>query len=123
MTQGMGSNEVYDLFQAGKAHMERGDNAQATVSLEKAKRRDPDKASIREALGVAYLRLRRYQEAAAEFEHILDAAPANDYAHYCMGRCLDRMGQRSLAAGHYKMAAWLRPDVDYYQRALDGLLD
>jgi tetratricopeptide (TPR) repeat protein len=123
MSEGMGSSEVYDLFQAGKAHMERGDNAQAMVSLEKAKRRDPDKASIREALGVAYLRLRRYEEAAAEFEHILAAAPANDYAHYCLGRCLDRLGQRGLAAGHYKMAALLRPDVDYYQRAVEDLPD
>ncbi len=114
---------VYDLYQQGRAHLQNGDNAQATVPLEKAKRREPDKASIREALGVAYLRLRRYSEAAAEFEHILDSAPANDYAHYCMGRCRERMGERGLAAGHYKMAAWLRPDVSYYQRAVDGLLD
>src|SRR3954453_21024538 len=114
---------VYDLYQRGREHMKNGDNAQATVALEKAKRREPDKASIREALGVAYLRLRRYTEAAAEFEYILDAAPANDYAHYCMGRCLDRMGHRGHAVGHYKMAFWLRPQVDYYQRAVDGLLE
>jgi tetratricopeptide (TPR) repeat protein len=115
--------ETYDLYQRGREHMKRGMNAQATVSLEKAKRREPDKASIREALGVAYLRLRRYQEAAAEFEHILAAAPANDYAHYCLGRCLSRMGQPRLAAGHYKMAVWLKPEVSYYQEAVDGLLD
>ncbi len=119
----MAHEDVYDLFQQGRAHLQRGDNAQATVPLEKAKRREPDKASIREALGVAYLRMRRYQEAAAEFEHILAAAPANDYAHYCLGRCLDRMGQRRIALGHYKMAAWLRPGVTYYQEAVDGRLD
>ena len=119
----MAHEDVYDLFQQGKEHLRRGDNAQATVPLEKAKRREPDKASIREALGVAYLRMRRYQEAAAEFEHILAAAPANDYAHYCLGRCLDRMGNRRMALGHYKMAMWLRPSVTYYQEAVDGLLD
>ena len=113
----MQHDDTYDLYQQGRAHLDRGDNAQATVALEKAKRREPDKASIREALGVAYLRLRRYREAAAEFEHILDAAPANDYAHYCLGRCLTRMGQPRLAAGHYKMAYWLRPEVDYYRKA------
>jgi Flp pilus assembly protein TadD len=116
-------DDTYELFQQGKAHLKRGDNAQATVPLEKAKRREPDKASIREALGVAYLRMRRYQEAAAEFEHILAAAPANDYAHYCLGRCLDRMGDRRTALGHYKMALWLRPGVDYYREAVDGLVD
>ena len=124
MTRGMAEHEdTYDLYQRGRELMKRGDNAQATVSLEKAKRREPDKASIREALGVAYLRLHRYAEAAAEFEHILDSAPANHYAHYCLGRCLHRMGERRIALGHYKMAVWLRPSVDYYQEAVDGLLD
>ena len=124
MTMGMAEHEhTYDLFQRGREHMSRGDNAQAVVSLEKAKRREPDKASIREALGVAYLRMHRYQEAAAEFEHILEAAPANDYAHYCLGRCLYRLGDRRVALGHFKMAAWLRPSVTYYQEAVDGLLD
>ena len=119
----MESEDTYSLFQRGRAHMQAGDNAQATVSLEKAKRREPDKASIREALGVAYLRLHRYSEAASEFEHILDSAPANHYAHYCLGRCLHRMGEPRIALGHYKMAAWLRPGVDYYQEAVDALLD
>ena len=71
----MESEDTYSLFQRGRAHMQAGDNAQAMVSLEKAKRREPDKASIREALGVAYLRLHRYSEAAAEFEHILGTFP------------------------------------------------
>ena len=115
------SESTYDLFQEGRARLKKGMAAQATVPLEKAKRREPDKASIREALGLAYLRLRRYSEAAAEFEYILDAAPANGYAHYCLGRCLTRMGEDGLAAGHYKMALWLRPEVDYYREAVDRL--
>jgi tetratricopeptide (TPR) repeat protein len=117
----MHGEDTYELYQRGRAHLQRGDNAQAMVSLEKAKRREPDKASIREALGLAYLRLRRYSEAAAEFEHILEAAPANDYAHYCLGRCLSRMGEEGLAAGHYKLAFLLRPEVEYYKEAVDGL--
>ena len=115
------SESTYSLFQRGRRQLRAGMAAQATVSLEKAKRREPDKASIREALGLAYLRLHRYREAAAEFEHILDAAPANDYAHYCLGRCLTRLGEPGLAAGHFKMALWLRPEVDYYREAVDGL--
>jgi len=115
------SESTYSLYQQGRRHLRAGMAAQATVSLEKAKRREPDKASIREALGLAYLRLHRYREAAAEFEYILDTAPANDYAHYCMGRCLSRMGEDGLAAGHYKMALWLRPEVDYYREAVDKL--
>jgi len=32
-----------------------------------------------------------------------------------------RMGEPKKAAGHYKMAAWLRPEVTYYQDALASL--
>ncbi|HUZ85193.1 MAG TPA: tetratricopeptide repeat protein [Gaiellales bacterium] len=117
----MQRDDTYELYQEGRARLSRGDNAQATVPLEEAKRREPAKASIREALGLAYLRLRRYRQAAEEFEFILEAAPANDYAHYCLARCLDRMGQRRAARGHYKMAVWLRPEVPYYREAVARL--
>ena len=40
--------------------------AQATVPLEKAKRLEPEKASIREALGIAYFRLARWQDGVRE---------------------------------------------------------
>ena len=94
--------------------------AQATVALEKAKRREPDKTSIREALGIAYLRLRRYDEAAAEFTRILELSPADDFAHYALGRCLEAQGRRVEANGHYKLARSLRPDSEHYAaRILD----
>ena len=57
------SESTYSLFQTGRKHLRSGMAAQATVALEKAKRREPDKASIREALGIAYFRIRRYEEA------------------------------------------------------------
>ena len=88
--------------------------AQATVSLEKAKRRDPEKASIREALGIAYFRIRRWEEAEAEFRALLDIAPTNDYAHYALGRCLEKRGKDTEANGHYKLARSLRPGSKWY---------
>ena len=60
-------SETYNLFQQGRAQLREGMAAQATVSLEKAKRREPEKASIREALGIAYFRIHRYEEAETEF--------------------------------------------------------
>ena len=62
----------------------------ATVALEKAKRREPEKASIREALGIAYFRIHRYAEAESEFRKMLELAPVDDYAHYALGRCLEK---------------------------------
>ena len=79
-------SDTYDLYQQGRTHLRKGRAAQATVALEKAKRREPDKASIREALGIAYLRIQRYEEAEQEFRKMLELSPADHYAHYALGR-------------------------------------
>ena len=113
-------SETYDLFQQGKSHLQKGRPAQATVALEKAKRREPDKASIREALGIAYFRIHRWQEAESEFRAVLELAPADDYAHYALGRCLEKQGRDHEANGHYKLANSLRPGKpDYESRIRD----
>jgi Flp pilus assembly protein TadD len=113
----MSDHETYDLFQQGKMHLGNGRPAQATVALEKAKRREPEKASIREALGIAYFRIQRWQEAEAEFRAMLELSPTDDYAHYALGRCLEKQGKAHEANGHYKLANSLRPGkADYESR-------
>ena len=102
-------SETFDLFQQGRAHLQKGRAAQATVALEKAKRREPEKASIREALGIAYFRISRWAEAEAEFRKVLDISPADDYAHYALGRALRNQGRHDEAATHLKLARSLRP--------------
>ena len=114
-------SDVYTLFQQGKAHLRDGMAAQATVPLEKAKRREPEKASIREALGIAYFRLRRYDEAAEEFRKLLELSPADDYAHYALGRCLEKQGHAKEANGHYKLANSLRPGKKTYSSRIRDL--
>jgi Flp pilus assembly protein TadD len=109
------SESTYSLFQKGRAHLERGMAAQATVALEKAKRREPEKESIREALGIAYFRIGRWQTAEAEFRKLLELSPVNDYAHYALGRCLEKQGRDREANGHYKLASSLRPDSNQYR--------
>ena len=116
-------SEVYDYFQQGKRHLKKGMAAQATVPLEKAKRREPNKASIRESLGIAYFRIQRWPEAEAEFRAVLELSPADDYAHYGLGRALEKQGRDHEANGHYKLARSLRPGSKQYAarvRDLDG---
>ena len=108
------SESTYSLFQQGRAHLRDGMAAQATVALEKAKKREPDKASIREALGIAYFRIKRWQEAESEFRAVLELSPADDYAHYALGRCLEKLGRDAEANGHYKLASSLRPASELY---------
>ena len=114
-------SETFDLFQQGRSHLKKGMAAQATVALEKAKAREPDKASIREALGIAYFRIHRYEEAESEFRHVLDLSPADDYAHYALGRCLEKQGRETEAQGHYKLASSLRPSSKAYSSRIREL--
>lgn len=107
-------SDAYDLFQQGRAHLQDGMAAQATVALEKAKRLEPDKASIREALGIAYFRIQRWREAETEFRAVLELSPADDYAHYALGRTLEKQGRAAEANGHYKLASSLSPKSERY---------
>jgi Flp pilus assembly protein TadD len=114
-------SETYRLFQQGRAHLRKGMAAQATVSLEKAKRLEPHKASIREALGIAYFRIQRWAEAESEFRAILELSPADDYAHYALGRSLEKQGKAAEANRHYKLASSLRPDSEQYSSRIRQL--
>jgi Flp pilus assembly protein TadD len=112
--------DAYNLFQTGRTHLAEGRAAEATLALEKAKSREPDKASIREALGIAYFRTRRWADAESEFRVMLELSPTDDYAHYALGRCLEKQGRDSEANGHYKLASSLRPgDAHYASRIRD----
>ena len=91
-------DDVYDLYQRGMALLEDGHFHQATIPLAKARDLEPDKTSIREALGRAYFRSGGFEEARVEFEAVVEHAPTNDYALFCLGRALMKLGPRRRGA-------------------------
>ena len=103
-------DDVYDLFKRGTELLEAGEFHQATVPLSKAAGLEPEKTSIREALGRAYFRSRRFDKAAEEFAAVVERYPVNDYAHFCLGRSLEKTGRRAEARRHAALAANMRPD-------------
>ncbi len=108
------SDSAYDLFKRGSDLLERGDFMAAAVPLERARALEPDKSSVREALGRAYFRSGRFREAAVEFAAVVERYPVNDYAHFCLGRSLENTGRRREARRHAALAANMRPDrADY----------
>ena len=96
--------EAYDYYQRGHELLRTRDFRAASVALERAKRLEPDKGSIREALGRAYLSSRAYRRAAEEFAAAVELAPTDHYAHYGLGRALERLGDVTAARRHYKLA-------------------
>ena len=101
--------DLYDLYRRGTELLEAGHHHQATVPLGRARDLAPDKTSVREALGRALFHIQHYAQAADEFQAVIDRAPTNDYALFCLGRCLQLMGRHAEARQPLALAACLQP--------------
>ncbi len=112
-------DSAYDLFMNGTRLLDHGDFHAAVVPLARARELEPDKASVREALGRALFGARRYREAAAEFEAVVEHAPTNDYALFCLGRSLQQLGQHAEALKPLALAANLQPQRADYKKYRD----
>jgi len=119
----MPSYDVYDLFQNGTRLLEERDYHAATVPLARARDLEPDKTSIREALGRALFGAQRYDEAVREFEAVVERAPTNDYALFCLGRSLQQLGRHSEARKPLTLACSLQPERGDYRLYRDRSRD
>jgi Flp pilus assembly protein TadD len=112
---------AYDLFSRGVGFLAQGHPHQAAMLLARAKLLEPDKASIREALGRALFMAGSAGRARREFAKAVQIDPASDYAHFGLALACERTGQRSRAIGHLKLAIVMRPGIDHYEQALARL--
>ncbi len=108
-------DDVYELFKRGTELLEAGHNHQATVPLSRARDLAPDKTSIREALGRALFHAQRYEQAAEEFQAVIDRAATNDFALFCLGRSLQMLGRHAEARKPLALAACLQPNRHDYR--------
>lgn len=106
---------TYTLYRRGIELLEDGSFEAATEPLAEAAHRAPEKSSVREALGRAYFRTRRFAKAAEEFEAVLKTHHVNDYAHFCLGRALAKTGETDRARHHLALACNLQPDRSDYR--------
>ena len=56
-----------------------------------------------------------------EFAAVVERAPVNDFAHFCLGRALEKTGDRAEARRHLALAANMRPDRADYRIYRDRL--
>ena len=118
---GQEHDNLYTLYRRGVELLADGSFGEATVPLAEVARREPEKTSVREALGRAYFRNHQFEEAAAEFEAVVDRQPVNDFAHFCLGRALSLTGERARARHHLALASNLRPERGDYRLYRDRL--
>jgi tetratricopeptide (TPR) repeat protein len=115
------SNEsTYDLLVKGLHFLETGHPHQAVIALQKAKLAEPEKGSIREALGRALYMTGRWPRARLEFAKAVAIDPVNHYAHFALGLTCARTGERTRAIAHLKLAVAMSPREEY-QQALERL--
>jgi lipoprotein NlpI len=114
----MDDAEAYVAFQEGSRLLDTGNAHAAAVALERARALEPEKGSIRETLARAYFRTGRFSAAEDEFLATLELDPVNDYAHFGVGLCRLRVGDRITARRHLRLATAMRPDNDDYRAAL-----
>ena len=100
----MNIETTYELLKRGESLLKTRNPAQAAIVLERARRQEPERTSIREALGRAYFNSGRYDRAADQFRFVVDAYPTNGYAHYCLGRCGEKLGDEPLSRRHFRLA-------------------
>ena len=115
------AESAYDLYSRGLVLLERGDPYQAAVVLGRAKLLEPEKASIREALGRALYQSGRIARARREFTKAVALNPNDDYGHFALALACEKTGQRSRARGHAKLAVALHPGIADYEQVAERL--
>src|SRR5215469_10034036 len=93
----------------------------ASPAPDGAARAEPQSRMVREALARAQFDAGWYTAAAASFRMIVEASPADDYAHFGLGLALARSGAPGEAAEYLALAAAMRPDLPHYTGALRGV--
>lgn len=110
----MADELVYRLYEEGRTRLDAGNPGAAAEVLELAVEHEPDKASLRETLARAYFATARVQPARAEFQRAVDLDPSDAYAHFGLGRCLEREGELAGAARHLKLACAMSERPEYH---------
>ncbi|MGQ0678526.1 MAG: tetratricopeptide repeat protein [Actinomycetota bacterium] len=117
----MKRKDAYELLMGGRQMLAARHNHQAVVMLEGARDLEPEKGSVREALGRALYNIGETERACEEFQTAIELNPADDYAYFGLALCRARLGDRRRAAGLLKIALAMRPNSKDYRRALDRL--
>jgi len=77
----------------------------------------PENTSARLLRARAFFLAAQLRPAELEFQVVLEREPDNAFAHFALGRTLERAGRPDEALRHFRLAAALDPQPDYLQAA------
>lgn len=90
-----------------------GDHIAAARELVDIVADNPRSTDARMLLARAYYHSAQLRRAEEQLRWLVDRDPADHYAHFVLGRTLERLGQPGQALPHLRIAVAMRPLVDY----------
>jgi len=105
--------DLYAQYERAVLFFEAGDPTYAARLLGPLIEAEPGNASVRLLLARAYFHSAQLRRAEEQLRWLVDRDPSDHYAHFVLGRTLERMGQPGQALPHLRLAVAMRPLVDY----------
>jgi len=109
-------NHVID-FRAAEQLLAVRDARGAVKLLDSVIAAHPENTAARLLRARAFFLSAQLRPAELEFQVVLEREPDNAYAHFALGRTLERSGRSAEALRHFRLAAALDPKPDYLQAA------
>jgi predicted Zn-dependent protease len=104
---------LYDEYAQAVRSFDAGDPIRAAVQLAPVVEAEPGNTSARMLLARAYYHSAQLRRAEEQLRWLVDHDPADHYAHFVLGRTLERLGRPGQALPHLRMAVAMRPLGDY----------
>ncbi|NJC73820.1 tetratricopeptide repeat protein [Planosporangium thailandense] len=105
--------DLYAEYERAVRSFDAGDPLGAVRALAPVVAAEPDNSSVRLLLARAYYHSAQLRRAEEQLRWLIDRDPADHYAHFVLGRTLERLGRPGQALPHLRMAVAMRPLVDY----------
>jgi predicted Zn-dependent protease len=113
IVEGDGVVDLYTEYERAVRSFDTGDPIGAARALGPVVTAEPENRSVRLLLARAYYHSAQLHRAEEQLRWLIDRDPADHYAHFVLGRTLERLGKPGEALPHLRMAVAMRPLVDY----------
>lgn len=105
--------DLYEVYERAVRLFDAGDPTRAARTLTPVVEAEPENSSVRLLLARAYYHSAQLGRAEEQLRWLVERDPADHYAHFVLGRTLERQGRPGQALPHLRMAAVMRPLADY----------
>jgi predicted Zn-dependent protease len=105
--------DLYAQYEQAALYLDAGDPRYAARVLEPVVDAEPGNAGARLLLARAYFLSAQLGRAEEQLRWLIDRDPSDHYAHFVLGRTLERSGRLREALPHLRLAHVMRPLSDY----------